>query len=181
MTVIAYRSGIMACDSCWTYGNTQTVSAIKIKRLKSGALLGGAGDNDSRSMEALLDTLKDPAKMPTREALAATKAEGMWLLALQRGGVWVVSTGRHDESGYPYRPDGEEGDDFGVWPATTMGGFAAIGSGGDCALAAMHAGASAKEAVEIACKLDINCRAPYHTIRLWAQKPTTGHRASKKR
>lgn len=178
MTVIAYRGGIMACDSCWTYGNTQTVSAIKIKRLKSGALFGGAGDNDARAMELLLDGIKSREKLPTREALAATKVEGMWLLALPRDGVWVVSTGRHDESGYPYRADGEEGDDYGIWPATTMGGYAAIGSGGDCALSAMDAGANAREAVEIACKRDINCRPPVHVMKLFPG-PAPGPRRRK--
>lgn len=162
MTVIAWRAGVMACDSCWTYGDTQTVSLIKIKRLSSGGLLGGAGDNDNRAIDMLLDKIKDPRKLPSRVELAATKDNFMGILALPgKGGVWIISTGPVDEMGFP-----KEDDDFGIWPATTMGGYAAVGSGGDIALAAMDAGASAKLAVEIACRRNINCRLPSHVRRL---------------
>lgn len=162
MTVIAYRSGLMACDSCWTYGDTQTVSHIKIKRLKSGALLGSAGDNDSRALEVLLDNIKTPEKLPTRVQLAETKCDFMGILALPRGGVFIISTGKVDEQGFPV----EDEEDFGVWPATTMGGYAAVGSGSEAALAAMDAGATAEQAVNIACKRNIHCRPPVHKIRL---------------
>jgi ATP-dependent protease HslVU (ClpYQ) peptidase subunit len=163
MTTIAWRaSGFMACDSCWTYGTTQVVSATKIKRLSSGALLGQAGDNDARNIEALLDKVKDPRKLPTRIQLAETKESCMALLALPRGGVWIVSAGPMTDAGYPAVED----DDYGVWPATTMGGYAAVGSGADYALSAMDAGASARDAVAIACRRDIHSRPPLHVIRL---------------
>lgn len=162
MTTIAYRAGIMACDSCWTYGSTQVVSAIKIKRLSSGALLGQAGDNDCRNIDALLDKIKDPRKLPTREQLAATKESFMGLLALPRGGVYCISTGKVDEMGFPVDDD----EDFGVWLATTMGGYAAVGSGSDYALSAMDAGATARDAVSIACRRDINSRPPVHVLSL---------------
>lgn len=167
MTCIAFRGGIMACDSMWTYGDTQVVSAIKIKRLSSGALLGEAGDNDARAMETLLDKIKDPRRLPTRVELASTKDSFMGLLALPgKGGVWVISAGPVDEMGYPAADSYDDRDDFGVWPATTIGGYAAVGSGSDYALAAMDAGASAKLAVEIACRRNIHCRPPVHVRRL---------------
>jgi hypothetical protein len=165
----------MACDSCWTYGDTQTVSHIKIKRLKSGALLGSAGDNDSRALEALLDSVKTPEKLPTRVQLAETKNEFMGILALPRGGVFIISTGKVDEQGFPV----DEDEDFGVWPATTMGGYAAVGSGAEAALAAMDAGATAEQAVNIACKRNINCRPPVHKIRLLARPSGPGQRPRK--
>jgi hypothetical protein len=161
MTTIAYRAGVMACDSCWTFGTTQVVSHIKIKRLKSGALLGSAGDNDSRALETLLDNIKDGSKLPTRQQLNETKVSFMGLLALPRGGVFVIACGPVDEMGYP-----KDSEDYGVWPATTMGGYAAVGSGADYALSAMDAGATAKEAVVIACRRDINSRPPVHVLRL---------------
>ena len=171
MTIIAYRSGVMACDSCWATHGTQTVSGIKIKRLSSGALLGSAGDNDSRDMELLLDKIKDPRKLPSRQELATTKLSYAGLLAFPKGGVWMISTGRHDEVGYPLGQDGaaESDEDYGVWPASTMGGFAACGSGGDYALAAMraHPSVTARRAVEIACDLNIHCRLPVHVVRLF--------------
>lgn len=161
MTVIAYRAGIMACDSCWTFGDTQVASLIKIKRLSSGALLGSAGDNDARAMEELLDKIKDPRKLPTREQLAKTLTDFIGLLALPKGGVYVIASGPVDQAGWP-----TENGDCGVWNAASMGGYAAVGSGGDHALCAMDAGATAKDAVAIACRRNVNCRPPVHVMRL---------------
>lgn len=163
MTIIAYRNGIMACDSCWTNYGTQTVSAIKIIRLSSGALLGEAGDNDSRAMQELLDKIKDPKKLPSRKELAETKLDYEGLIAFPKGGVWMIVTGPHDETGYPVA-DAEI--DYGIWPATTMGGYAAVGCGAHIALGAMDAGATAPRAVEIACRRDVYCRPPVHTLHL---------------
>lgn len=44
--------------------------------------------------------------------------------------------------------------------------FAAIGSGQDAALAAMHAGKSPKEAVAIACKVRSDCGTPVKVMKL---------------
>lgn len=156
----------MACDSCWSSNGTQTVSAIKIIRLASGALLGSAGDNDARAMYAILDKVKDPKKLPTRAELAATKIEYEGLIAFPKGGVYMIASGRHDETGYP-----TDDSDCGVWQAATMGGYAACGSGGDIALAAMDAGATAKEAVIIACRRNIFCRPPVHIMKLHPNLP----------
>lgn len=157
----------MASDSCWTYGDTQVASLIKIKRLSSGALLGGAGDNDNRAIEALLDKIKDPRRLPSRIELAGTKDSFLGLLALPgKGGVWVIACGPVDEMGFPVADSYDQREDYGIWPATSMGGYAALGSGGDHALCAMDAGASAKLAVEIACRRNINCRLPVHVRRL---------------
>lgn len=166
MTVVAWRAGVMACDSCWTYGDTHVVSQIKIKRLSSGALLGTAGDNDGRAMEALLDKIKDPRRLPSRIELAQTKDSFMGLLALPKGGVWIIATGPVDEMGFPVADTYDQREDYGVWPATTIGGYAAIGSGADYALSAMDAGASAKVACEIACRRNVHCRPPIHVRRL---------------
>jgi ATP-dependent protease HslVU (ClpYQ) peptidase subunit len=174
MTVIAWRAGVMACDSCWSYGDTQVASLIKIKRLSSGALLGQSGDNDARAMEHLLDKIKDPKKLPTRDELAKTLVDFMGLLALPKGGVFVISSGPVDQAGWP-----TDKGDVGVWPATSMGGYAAVGAGSDHALAAMDAGATAKEAVVIACRRNLSCRAPVHAIKL-AAKPMNGTVKKKK-
>lgn len=160
MTVIAYRSGIMACDSCWSYGDTQVASLIKIRRLSSGALLGQAGDNDCRAVDALLDKVKDPKKLPSRDELARTLTDFQGLLAFPKGSVYVISIGAVDQAGW------SQNGDIGVWPATSMGGFAAVGSGAECALAAMDAGATAREAVQIACRRNLYCRGPVHVIKL---------------
>lgn len=166
MTAIAWRNGVMACDSCWTYGDTQVASMSKISRLSSGALLGQAGDNDARALVTLLDKIRDPAKLPTREELAVTHVSFLGLLALPRGGVYCIAAGPVDEMGWAKDDD----DDLGVWLATSMGGYASVGSGSDVALAAMDCNASAIRAVEIACRRNINCRLPVHAIHLFDTK-----------
>lgn len=152
----------MACDSCWAHNSTQVVSAIKIKRLSSGALLGQAGDNDSRAITTLLDKVRTPDKLPSRVELEATKTDFLGLIAFPKGGVWVIATGKVDDAGYPADDD----EDYGVWQATTMGGYAAVGSGADLALAAMDAGASARDAALVACKRNVHCRPPVHVVKL---------------
>ena len=170
MTIICWRNGFMASDSCWATYGTQTVSAVKIQRLSSGALLGSAGDNDARAMVKLLDGVKSPRGLPSRRELADTKTDYEGLIAFPKGGVWMIVTGRHDETGYPLGPDGaeESESDYGVWPATTMGGFAAAGCGADYALAAMkaHASVSAYAAVKVACELNVHCKLPVHVVPL---------------
>lgn len=181
MTVIAWRAGVMACDSCWTFGDTQVGSMIKIKRLRSGALLGQAGDNDCRAIEALLDNIKDSTKLPSKVELAATKDDFMGLLALPRGGVYVIAVGPVDEAGWPVANTYDERDDVGIWFATSMGGYAAVGSGSEAALAAMDAGATARTAAEIACRRNINCRPPIHVRKLFDDKhPMPGRRNARK-
>jgi hypothetical protein len=167
MTVIAYRHGVMACDSCWANAGTQIASMIKIKRLSSGALLGQAGDNDARAVERLFDKIKNPDHLPTCDELAATHVSFEGLLALPRGGVFAISICKVDETGWVVTEDDEEAEN-GVWQATSMGGYAAIGSGSDFALAAMDAGAPARTAVEIACRRSIHCRLPVHALSLHA-------------
>ena len=156
MTTIAFKDGIMACDSCWTYYSTQTTSLIKIQRLSSGAMLGSAGDNDDRPVMALLDKIKTFDKLPSKADLANTRCDFDGLLVLPRGKIVMITIGPQDDNYAHY--DGQ------LWEANR--GFAAIGSGTQLALGAMAAGKSAREAVAIACKFDVHSRLPVHTMTL---------------
>jgi ATP-dependent protease HslVU (ClpYQ) peptidase subunit len=156
MTTCAYKDGVLATDSCWTWGDTQTTSLIKVRRLSSGALLGGAGDNDDRAVVALLDKIKTFERLPSKAELAATRTRFAGLLVLPRGKVVMIDIEPMDE-GYNHY-------DAQVWEANR--GFAAIGSGSHYALGAMAAGKGAKEAVAIACRLDINSKPPVHSMAL---------------
>ncbi len=160
MTVIAWRFGIMACDSCWATDGVHNVTMNKILRLSSGALLGSAGENDARAMYALLDKVKTEKQLPTAVELASTKLDYAGLLALPKGGVWHVVTGKHDTHGYPH----DDQMDFGCFPADTIGGYAACGSGGDFALGAMAGSeaVTAKLAVAAAIRHQVNCRGPIY-------------------
>lgn len=160
MTTIAYKAGYMACDSCWTYADVQTVSQVKITRLSSGALLGQAGDNDARAIEELLDKVKRPSMLPTRAALQDTRIDFYGLLVLPGERIFHIATATTDEQGWV--KEGE--DDAGIWEGNR--GIAAAGSGSKLALGAMDAGATAATAVRIACRWDINSRLPVHTLSL---------------
>lgn len=154
MTTVAFKAGVMACDSCWTRGDMQVVSGIKIRRLSSGALFGTSGDNDVREVEALLDKVRTPKQMPLRSAFKGILVDCGGILVLPRGKVFMI--------GCREKPDDYD-DEIGAWEVNR--GFAAIGSGAEVALGAMAAGKSAREAVAIACKFDINSRLPVHVLK----------------
>lgn len=155
MTIIAYRYGIMACDSCWaTQEGLQEISLTKIRRLKSGGLLGGAGEGDSRDAELLLENVKHPKDLPLRSKLQELRLDWTGLLVLPDGSVWTVAT-----SDTPDKKDAEVG------ICQFNRGFAAVGTGAEIAIGAMAAGKSAFEAVKIVCDWDIHCRPPVHVLR----------------
>jgi ATP-dependent protease HslVU (ClpYQ) peptidase subunit len=163
VTTVAYRDGVMACDSCWTYGGTVDTLANKITRLSSGALLGQAGQNDGRAMVALLDKVKTPAQIPSYDALMNMRVDFLGLLVLPKGRIFKVSTTHIAPSNW-----GTDFDtDIGMWEITGL--FSSVGSGGDLATAAMDCGKSARDAVRVACKYDPNSRPPVHIVSL-AQK-----------
>jgi len=155
MTTIAYKDGTIACDSCWTYMETQVVSASKITRLSSGGLLGQAGDNDGREMVTFLDKIKSPKQLPTRSALMELGISFVGVLVLPRGHAFMVASRENPK---------DFDDECGIWECNR--GFIATGSGSDIALGAMAAGKSAADAVKIACKFDINSRLPVHVLKL---------------
>lgn len=153
MTTIAYRDGVMACDSCWASNGVQTTSQTKIDRLSSGALFGSAGDGDIRALLALIDKVKSPDKLPTKAELAATRCEVIGIIVFKAGQVWMIAIekqGEHFEAM--------------IWPANRN--IAGVGSGGEFAIGAMAAGKNPSEAVRIACRYDINSRPPVHTVKL---------------
>lgn len=159
MTTIAYKAGLMACDSCWTLSDMQVTSLSKIVRLSSGALLGQAGDNDGREMIFFLDKIKLERNLPTRKQLLDLRLEYAGLLVLPNGSIFKV-TSREDPVDYK--------DEVGFTPISRK--IAACGSGNELALGAMAAGKTAREAVAIACDFDINSRGPVHVMRLDPQK-----------
>jgi hypothetical protein len=160
MTTIAYRDGIMACDSCWSlHDSLVDTLSNKVYRLKSGALLGQCGSNDIRPMIKMLDNAKSERQMPSYDEIAAVRISGMYLLVLPNKRVFKFQTTAR-------APDTWDDDlvDLGMWRVERP--FTAVGSGSDYAIGAMEHGASAEQAVRIACRLDINSRLPIHKHRL---------------
>lgn len=127
MTTIAVRAGVMAADRL--LDGWQAVG--KIFRLKDGSLLGGAGNYDD-----ILETvawLNAGAKPDARPEIPADAND---FVLLDRDGAiyWLT-------------------DPF-LRRVLVTEQFYAIGTGSKVALGAMDMGASAKRAVEAACRYD---------------------------
>ncbi len=156
MTVIAYRDGIMACDSLWSVGHLKVLWHTKIIRLASGALFGDSGDADNRELIALLTGCKSGKDIPSVETLASLRAQAVAILVFPSGVGWYIVSPGEDKSG-----------GCGIWPAWKgRKGFNAVGSGDALAIGAMEAGASALDAVKIACRRNIMCELPAHILEL---------------
>lgn len=150
MTVITYRSGIIACDSCWNdasgmIDNLQT----KIQRLPSGALYGAAGDVDDRRLVELLKDVKHSCELPASTVLREFSENINALIILPSWKVFYVDTGEEDGAICPVQGD-----------------YAAVGIGRLLAIGAMAAGASAYSAVQLTCQHNVYCRPPVHQLRL---------------
>lgn len=143
MTTIAYRDGVMAADSRAYAGyNAALGSKTKIRRLEDGTLVGCSATVPGFG-EAVLDWYARGAKPDD-----APKAEGAKFSLL------VV------------KPDGQAlyaGDAFHL-SGPISAPFFTIGSGEHAAQGALHHGASAAEAVEIACRVDVWSALPVMTL-----------------
>lgn len=127
MTTIAYRDGILAADGRTSIGSTIfTDNARKIIRLSDGALFALAGDVAYTG--PMLEALEDEAPLPDKDgAFTAIIVETSGALRFYEGAGGFIAV-----------------DDP----------FAAFGSGADFAYGAMEMGASAEEAVRVACRRD---------------------------
>lgn len=136
MTTIVYRDNIMCADTAVFRGNTYSGVANKIVRLDDGRLVGAAGN--AGVISRFVEHLRNPANNPPPE-----KAEDEFC-------AMVVSL---DGSIQHWN------DRFEPNMAASIG-YYAIGSGEEVARGAMEMGASAIEAVNVACRLDAFTRQP---------------------
>jgi len=155
MTTIAFNRGVIACDSMWSHGGIVSTYRTKIARLKSGALIGFSGSNDSRPLIRLLQNVKRPDDLPMPKAFHEMQICSEALLVLPAGEIFVIGTVQETE---------ENDEDSGVTPITLP--FWAIGAGSHLALGAMDRGAGAKDAVRTARKFDINTAGRIHSLPL---------------
>ena len=133
MTCIVFSAGVMAADSLLAANGTRHGTMRKIARSPSGTL-GGAGGGCA-AVEQFLKQVE--AGLLERFALDLDDQGFVGMLAHADGTLHCVSaTGL-------------------TWPI--LSGFAAIGTGADVALGALHMGATAREAVEAAIAFDTNC------------------------
>lgn len=133
MTIIAWDGKTLAADkmACAAgYGITVT----KVHRLRDGGIAAFAGDGDfAMALLAWLNAAQNPAAYPPEQKDNDTSA-------------FVV---RVDGSCVSYGKT--------PYPQFIEDRFYAMGHGRDFALAAMHCGKNAREAVELACRLDVFC------------------------
>lgn len=138
MTTIAYRDNIMAGDTAMTDRGTYCGQYRKIYEMR-GALLGVCG------------CLGEVAKLRDW-FIAGTDTAPPEFTSDDSEALLVHLSGRVEWIGHPGRRMDITGD------------FHAIGSGFRLALGAMSAGATAEQAVEIACDLDIYTRRPIDVL-----------------
>jgi hypothetical protein len=159
VTTIAFRSGIMACDSQWTFDDLRSTHATKIKRLKNGVLIGTAGDNDGRGLERLIEKAKTPDKLPLPSKLLDLRQSLTALVVYPDGSMFVVNApGPH-----------EEDEEAGVTPITKK--YWAIGMGRSVALGCMWKGGTAAEAVSAAIEFDPSSSGKIEMLSLKKPKP----------
>lgn len=160
----------MACDSCWT--DTNWVAGTlknKITRLKSGALLGEAGDNDSRAVVKVLQNVKSFAQMPTAKTLAACQVDYAAIVLFPDGDMAQITIEKEGTTQDSYKAQ--------AFPVNR--GMTAVGSGAQLALGFMGADKSAAEAVAFAAEWDPNSKAPVHDFTCQpASPPDTKSRRS---
>lgn len=147
MTTIAYRNGIMAADSMESSDICEP--CIKLYRVKRGRnkghIVGTAGAMFSGMV--FLDWYSGGRKhMPSSDRDIVSDDDDFMCLILRPDGLFKVNKSCR--------------------PVLVEAPFYAIGHGAGVALGAMEKGASARRAVEAACKWDPYTRGPIHTMRL---------------
>jgi hypothetical protein len=156
MTVIAYKEGVLACDSLWTDYGFKATYATKISKLPNGFLYATSGSNDDRELKKLISRMRPKDltvdDFPSVRTLKETELTNATAMVIFNEKIFIVNIDLEDE----------EGEGVGVYEITLP--FYAIGCGKELAMGAMAAGASATEAAEIACTYDPNCQGPIHTL-----------------
>lgn len=130
MTTIAYKDGVLAADSLATFGSA-TFKETKITRLPDGTVVAIAGEG-SAGNRFLEWLMGEGEEMPEQQDFAA--------LRVTADGV-LVYTGEYTTAALTTDP-------------------VAIGSGGNFAIAGMHLGMTAAEAVQLATEIDPNSGGP---------------------
>lgn len=133
MTVIAWDGRTLAADKmACSAGFGYTVT--KLHRLRDGSLVALSGDCDhALALLAWLNAAQNPAAYPDAQKDSDTSA----FVVRPDGSCWS-----YGKTAYPQRVEDR---------------LYAMGHGRDFALAALHCGLSAREAVELTCRLDVFC------------------------
>lgn len=134
MTCIAWDGKTLAADKRCCYGGL-IGTVTKIHRVR-GVLVGGSGE--SAFINAMIQWIKEGRDAGSFPKSQSDKDDWQPVLVIEVDGRISM----YERTAFPIRREDR---------------FIAIGSGRDFAMAAMHLGRSAREAVEVACALDCGC------------------------
>lgn len=143
MTTIAWDGKTLAADRLAAYGSLAT-TITKIYRI-DGLLVGGSGESSLIGM--MVEWVRGGRQISAFPATQRDKDDWQPLLVVERDG----STSVYERTPHPIRHEQK---------------FIAIGSGRDFAMAAMHLGRTAREALEVACALDVSSGHGIDTLEL---------------
>jgi 20S proteasome alpha/beta subunit len=144
MTCIAWDGRTLAADKRASIGG-YPATVTKIMRTASGELIGASGDLDTA--RALMAWYCDGAPADSYPDNRNGDYCRAYLMVITREGK--IHKYEREPIALPFEDK-----------------FAAMGSGRDYALAAMHLGRTARKAVEVACALDTGCGNGIDTLRL---------------
>lgn len=143
MTVVCYKDGVMAADSNVVYGNLIIGSAQKVLKTDDGFLVGGSGNLANLAMFFDWFQNEDEGK-PSLDEL---KLEDIDVITVDPdGNVFII-----DSSG---------------WPMEIKADYYVSGTGSQIAMGAMAQGATAIQAVELACKFVPGCGGDIQVVKL---------------
>lgn len=155
MTVIAYKDGVLACDSLWVDGDLKSIYKTKICKLENGLCVGGAGESDDRALLKLLSDIEIQDELTIYDLPSVKELQelnqSMTTLVVYNDKIFIVNSGVSTENNSVYEITQK---------------FYAVGSGAHIAIGAMAAGASAEGACKIACLYEISCAEPVNTIKV---------------
>lgn len=152
MTVIAYRKGVLASDGMACRGEfIDTLSEKKVHKLSDGRLVGACGDcaETYPFVKALDRPLAELPKLTESTVIVVAK-DGRSIKVYSEKGHYVTPI---------------DGEYFNAW-----------GSGRDAAMAAMHCGKTAAQAVMVAMKVYNNIGGELFVESLWDQSNVAEYR-----
>lgn len=142
MTTIAYRNGVLVADTVMTKGSALIGQVVKIRRNDKGHLAGASGSASYNG--EFLKWFESGEMGEPPEPIEKDDAMDRGLIFRNNGQVELYEPG-------------------GMFKVKID--YFAVGSGCDFAIGAMHAGASAEEAVRASCEHDPNTREPITVLR----------------
>jgi ATP-dependent protease HslVU (ClpYQ) peptidase subunit len=158
MTTIAFRGGIMACDSAFSANDIIFTRQTKLTHTKHDVIIGFAGVCADADLLHFLEKIRTPRGLPSlveTKAMLDDRADLAALVSFPRHGLWQITK-------EPEHP---------VQLFRLRGAYGAIGSGTMSAITSMLLKKDAEEAVKIACEVDINSRLPVHVAKHRIYKP----------